>query len=247
MTGPLAGPLEGRVALVTGAGRGIGASVAAALAGAGAHVLLTARSAGDLDQVRQRIAGAGGSAETVLGDLTEDAFVVDLFAGVRERHGRLDVLVNNAGVAPFGPIDEVPPGQLRAVLELNTVAPYACMRQAIALMRSAGTAGVVVNVGSVEAHWTAQGESGAYPASKFALRALSLAVAKELSLEGSPIRVCLVNPGGTDTGMVDTTVQPRPVLLDPDDVARSVLHVVTAPPGSHVFELGVVATGRHYW
>lgn len=248
MTGTGQQPLTGQVAVVTGAGRGIGAAVAAALAEAGAHVVLTARSAAELDQVRERIAGASGSAETVAGDLTGPGFVDEFFDGIKERHNRLDVVVNNAGIAPFGPIEDVPPEQLRAVLEINTVAPYACMRRAIVLMRDRRTAGHVVNIGSVEAHWTAQGESGAYPASKFALRALTMAVSKQLSIEGSPIRVSLVNPGGSDTGMVNAAgVPPRTDLLDPDEVARSVLHIVTAPPGSHVFELGVVATGRHYW
>ncbi|MEU8225387.1 SDR family oxidoreductase [Kribbella sp. NPDC048915] len=232
---------------MTGAGRGIGASVARALADAGAHVVLAARSASELDRVAAQIAQTDGSAESVAGDLTAPGFVDDLFDGIQERHQRLDILVNSAGAAPFGPIEDVKPEQLRAVLEVNTVVPYACMRRAIMLMRERATTGHVVNIGSVEAHWTAQGESGAYPASKFALRALTLAVSKQLSLERSPIRVSLLNPGGTDTALVNPAGEHRTDLLDPDEVARSVLHIVTAPAGSHVFELGVVATGRHYW
>jgi Short-chain dehydrogenases of various substrate specificities len=239
--------LEGRHALVTGAGRGIGRAVAGLLAEAGASLTLTARSGHELDAVAAAIRSAGGTADTVAGDITDDAFVEALFASIDERAGRLDVLVNNAGMAQFGPVADVPPAQLRRTLELNTVAPYACMRLAVTRMRAGSDDGHIVNVGSVESYWTKQGESGAYPASKFALRALTLAVAKELKLGGSGIRVSMVNPGGTDTTLVNPEGEDNPRLLDPQIVAQAILHTVTAPPGVHVLDTIVVAQVATYW
>ena len=239
--------LEGRHALVTGAGRGIGRAVAEILAGAGASLTLTARSERELDTVANTIRSRHGAVDAIAGDITDDAFVEALFAQVDERAGRLDVLINNAGMAQFGPVADVAPELLRRTLELNTVAPYACMRLAIARMRAGSDDGHIVNVGSVESYWTAQGESGAYPASKFALRALTLAVAKELKLGGSGIRVSMVNPGGTDTTLVNPEGKDNPRLLDPQIVARAILHTVTAPPGVHVLDTIIVSQVATYW
>lgn len=239
--------LAGRHALVTGAGRGIGSAVAALLAGAGASLTLTARSEDELDTVAHAIRSCGGAVDVVAGDITDDAFVEAMFARVDERAGRLDVLINNAGMAEFGPIADVRPQQLRRTLEVNTVAPYACMRLAIARMRAGSDDGHIVNVGSVESYWTAQGESGAYPASKFALRALTLAVAKELKLGGSGIRVSMVNPGGTDTTLINPEGKDNPRLLDPQAVAQAILHTVTAPPGVHVLDTIIVSQVASYW
>lgn len=239
--------LEGRHALVTGAGRGIGRAVAELLAQAGASLTITARSADELDATAAAIRGAGGTVDAVVGDLTDDSFVEALFARTDEWAGHLDVLVNNAGMAQFGSVADVPPEQLRRTLELNTIAPYACMRNAIARMRAGSDDGHIVNVGSVESYWTAQGESGAYPASKFALRALTLAVAKELKLGGSGIRVSMVNPGGTDTTLVNPDGKDNPRLLDPQIVAQTILHTVTAPPGVHVLDTLVVSQAAAYW
>lgn len=240
-------PLAGMVALVTGAGRGIGARTAGTLAAAGAAVVVTSRSADELDAVVEGIRSGGNEARAVPGDITDEAFVEELFHWVREDHSRLDILVNSAGIAPFAPMAEVPPEQLQNVLRLNTVAPYACMRQAISLMESAGGRGHIVNIGSVEGHWPTYGESGAYPSSKFALRALTMTTSKELKQRRSGIHVSMVSPGGVDTTLVTGTGASQADLLEPEAVARSVLHIVTAPPDVHVFEVIVVPAGRVYW
>jgi NAD(P)-dependent dehydrogenase (short-subunit alcohol dehydrogenase family) len=239
--------LEGRTALVTGAGRGIGAAVARSLAAEGAHVVLSARSAEELELVATSIGEHGGTADVHAGDLSDLTFVDELFGRVEDLGKGLEILVNNAGVAPFGPIEDVSPQDLEDVLRINTVVPYACMRRAMALMGRGSDDGHIVNIGSVESYWTAQGESGAYPASKFALRALTMAATKELKARGSGIRVSMVNPGGVDTALVNPTAEPRPDLLRPEDVARAVMHTVTAPPGVHVFDTIVVAQSRAYW
>lgn len=239
--------LTGRVALVTGAGRGIGAAVARMLAEAGATTILTARSDDELTQVAEAIRLGGGTADTMSGDITATPFVDTLFDSIHARHGRIDIVINNAGTASFAPIADVPPDSLRQMLELNTVAPYACMRRGIMAMREGDDDGCIVNIGSVEAHWTAHGEAGLYPATKFALRALTMAVSKELKESGSGIRVCMVNPGGVDTTLINPTREHRPRLLAPEHVARSVLHIVTAPPEVHVFDTVVVAQPFSTW
>ncbi|WP_448002148.1 SDR family oxidoreductase [Agromyces bauzanensis] len=239
--------LTGRVAAVTGAGRGIGRAIALDLAAAGATVVLTSRTAADLQETARLIGERGGEYRVVAGDITDSAFVGRLFEGIERDHSRLDILVNSAGVSRFAPIAEVDPDSLRATIESNTIAPYACMRLAIDIMRRSGDDGVIVNIGSVEAHWTAHGESGAYPASKFALRALTMAISKQLKKEKSGIRVSMVNPGGTDTLMINRTGKPRPELLRPEDVATAVMHVVLAPPNVHVFDTVVVSKGGLFW
>lgn len=237
--------LAGKVAAVTGAGRGIGRSVALALAASGANVVLTSRTNDELERVAEEIRGCGGEASTLAGNIADTAFVDEYFDFIEESNGRLDTLINNAGAARFASLEEVTPQDLHEMLNVNTVAPYACMRRAIRLMRDGDDEGHVVNIGSVEAFWTSQGGSGAYPASKFALRALTMAIAKELKESGSGIRVSMVNPGGVDTTLVDGPPNPR--LLRPEAVARAVMHTVTAPPDVHVFDTMVVAKSSVYW
>lgn len=240
MTG-LSHRLDDQVAVITGAGRGIGAATARALAAAGALTVITARSGEELDAVAREIRAAGGAAEVVPGDLADHAFVDELFDGVQERHGRLDVLVNNAGTAWFAPIAQVTPERWASMLALNTVAPYACMRRALGIMRAGSDDGRIVNVSSVEAYWTAFGDCGAYPASKFALRAMSQGVAKELKQAGSGVRVCMLSLGGVNTTLVNPSGEPNPIMLDPAVAAQAVLNAVAVGPDVHVFDTVVMA------
>ncbi|MBI2300944.1 MAG: SDR family oxidoreductase, partial [Armatimonadetes bacterium] len=166
------GCLDGQVALVTGAGRGIGRACAELLAAEGAAVVLVARTAEEVSAAAAQIRAAGGEAEAVPGDITDDGFVKRLFEGVQARHGRLDILVNNAGIAPGGGVAEQSVEALRQCLELNVVALYACLQQAVLLMRANGDTGKIINIGSVRTHWTEAGGGGTYNASKYALKAI---------------------------------------------------------------------------
>lgn len=239
--------LTGRVCLVTGASRGIGAAIARAFARAGAMVVLTARSASCLDAVCREIVSGGGRASAIAGDLRSDEFLSELFAQMEADHGRLDVLVNNAGVAPFGPAADLPVAALRECLELNVIAAFACTQRAIRLMRRTGDRGKIINIGSVRSHWTESGDAGAYNASKYALRAMTESIARELHGSGSRIAVSMVCPGVVDTTLTNPQKEPRPDWLTPEAVADAVLHVASAPPHVNVFDITLFPTCQRPW
>ncbi len=200
-------PLEGRVAVVTGAGRGIGASTAAHLARLGAQVVLVARSekelggvAAALDDLRVK-AGGGGLGLPVVCDVTDPVQVERLFAEVDERFGRLDVLVNNAAAVVVGPVSELPLAAWEGLLRANLTSVFLCTQAALARMRPARR-GVVINVASVSGVPGVEKLAGiaAYAATKGGVIAFSEALAAELAPEG--VRVLAVSPGSVDTPML---------------------------------------------
>ena len=240
-------PLQGKVALVTGSGRGIGAAIARLLAAEGATVVLAARTATELDEVAAGITAAGGEALAVPGNVTDDEFIKALFHRIEEAFGRLDILVNSAGIAPFGSVEELPVDRLRAVLDLNVTAAFACTQQAVRLMKANGGVGKIINIGSVRSHWTEAGDSGAYNISKYGLRAMTESVARQLHGTGLNISVGLVSPGVVDTTLTNPGHEPRPDWLQPETVARAVLHAVTAPDNVNVFETILFSTVQKPW
>ncbi|NLC55576.1 MAG: SDR family oxidoreductase [Armatimonadetes bacterium] len=239
--------LDGKIALVTGAGRGIGRAVAELLAREGATVILVARTEAELAATVAAIRDAGGQARAIPGDLTQDAFVEHLFAAIRQEFGRLDILVNSAGMAPFGPVEELPVQKFRECLELNVVAVFACMQQAIRLMKETGGRGKILNIGSVRSHWSEGGDGGAYNASKYGLRGLTESVARQLHGSGLEIAVGMVCPGVVDTPLTNPGREPRPEWLRPEMVAEAVLHALTAPPGVNVYDTTLFAMFQKPW
>jgi len=239
--------LKDKIALVTGASRGIGRAVAERLAQYGAAVLLTARTASDLEQIAQTVRTAGGRAFPVPGDITDEDFVEALFGTVRERFGRLDILVNNAGVAPFGPVEDLSVHEFRRCMEVNLVAAFMCTQQAVRLMKQAGGTGKIINIGSVRSHWTENGDAGAYNASKAGLRAMTESVARQLHGSGLDIAVGLVCPGVVDTTLTNPGREPRPDWLAPETVAQAVLQAVMAPPKVNVFDITLFPTFQKPW
>ena len=240
-------PLQNRVALVTGAGRGIGRAVAVTLGVHGAAVVVTARTETELNTTADLIRDAGAPVLVVPGDLTAPGFIETLFRQVKERFGRVDIVVNNAGVAPFGPVQELPVEEFRRCLELNVTAVFACTQQAVRMMEAQGGEGKIINLGSVRSHWTESGDAGAYNASKAALRALTESVARQLHGTGSRIAVGLVCPGVADTPLTNPTGRPRPQWLNPDTVAAAVLHAVCAPPTVNVFDTILFPVTQKPW
>ncbi|MEO6256979.1 MAG: SDR family NAD(P)-dependent oxidoreductase [Sphingomicrobium sp.] len=192
-------PLAGKLALVTGASRGIGAATAEALAAAGAHVILVARTASALEAVDDRIDEAGGSATIAPLDLTDSPSIAKLAAAVAERWPALDIVVLNAAMlGSLTPVEHIDPKEYARVLALNLLANQAVIAAFDPLIRKAERAELVALTSSVgsepRAFW------GAYGSSKAALEVLLGAYADETQHSGR-IRVHIVDPGATRTRM----------------------------------------------
>jgi NAD(P)-dependent dehydrogenase (short-subunit alcohol dehydrogenase family) len=192
-------PLQGKLALVTGASRGIGAATAEALGQEGAHVVLTARTAAGLEAVEERIHAAGGSATIAPLDLTEGDSIARLAAAIAERWAALDILVLNA--ATLGSLSAVPAidgKEFNRVLTLNVLANQALIAAFDPLLRQSEAGRVLAVTSSVGRHPRAYW--GAYGASKAAHETLVLSYADEVR-NISPIRIAIVDPGSTATEM----------------------------------------------
>ncbi|MGI5164072.1 SDR family NAD(P)-dependent oxidoreductase [Spirillospora sp. CA-253888] len=189
----------GKVALVTGGGSGLGRAVALAFAREGAAVAVAGRGAEALAQTVELIEAEGGAASAVTADVTDSAEVARLVATVAERHGGLDVAVNNAGVlGAFGPLADLPEDEWTALLDVNLTGVFLSMKHEIAHMRAHG-GGAIVNVASnIGAHQRREGLA-AYAASKAAVSALTRGAAREYI--GAGVRINAVSPGPADTSM----------------------------------------------
>ena len=192
-------PFSGKLALVTGASRGIGAATAEALAAAGAHVILTARSTAALEQVEERIHAAGGNATIAPMDLNEADNIKKLAEAVAGRWGSLDILILNAAMlGSLSPVEHLDPKELERVFKLNVLANQALIAAFDPLLRRAEKAEVVGLTASVggepRAFW------GGYGASKAAFDTMLGAYADETAHAGR-LRVQIVDPGATRTRM----------------------------------------------
>ena len=219
-------PFHGKLALVSGASRGIGAATAEALAAAGAHVILTARTAAALEEVEDRIHSAGGAATIAPMDLTQSDHVAKLAEAVAERWGSLDMLILNAAMlGSLSPVEHLDPKELGRVFALNVYANQALVAAFDPLLRRAEKAeviGITSSVGSEpRAFW------GGYGASKAAFETLLGAYADETAHAGK-LRVQIVDPGATRTRMRQLAFpgEEPDSLKGPDVVGAAIVEII---------------------
>jgi 2-deoxy-D-gluconate 3-dehydrogenase len=234
--------LDGRVALVTGAGRGIGRAIAMRLAEAGAAVAVADLDADAALEVTEAIRAAGGTAEAAPADVADEADVKTLVRACGDQMGGLDVLVNNAGIFPMRPVLEMATADFDRVLSVNLRGAFLCTREAALAMVEQGRGGSIVNVTSVDALHPSMVGLAHYDASKHGMWGFTKNVALELAPHG--IRVNAVAPGGVLTEGVrqmgagtDEAVAafagrvPLQRMGDPDDIARAVLFLAVPMSG----------------
>jgi NAD(P)-dependent dehydrogenase (short-subunit alcohol dehydrogenase family) len=222
--------LRGASALVTGAGRGIGRAVARSLGGEGAKVALVSRTPSELQAVRAEIEAAGGRALAIPGDLRDPAFPLRAVEKAVAEHGRLQILVNNAGVGAFANLLDTTDAMWDEVMETNLTAVFRLTRAALPHLMKGG--GQVFMVSSLAGTNPIAGLA-AYCASKAALD--HLAACLMLEVRGAGVKVSVIAPGSVDTGFAG---MPRggdtSWMLRPEDVAEAILGLARGRQGAHL-------------
>jgi 3-oxoacyl-[acyl-carrier protein] reductase len=226
--------LAGQVAVVTGAGRGIGAAIARRLAHLGAAVVLAGRTLPDLAKTADAIVTVGDRAEAIRCDVTSVDSLKGLAQSVQEKFGHLDILVNNAGIGGFAtPLHELPVEDWDRILNTNLRGVFYAIR-AFAPLMIHGRSGHIINISSL-AGKNALPNGAAYAASKWGLNGLTYSVAEELRAHN--IRVAVVCPGSTNTDLSPHVGKDPSRMLQPDDVAHVVEMLVRQSPQSFASEV----------
>lgn len=241
--------LGGRVALVTGASRGIGEATARLLARHGAHVIVSSRRQDSVAAVAEGIRADGGEASALACHVGETDSIEAAFALIEQEHGRLDILVNNAGSMLSSPLRSADPADLKRMTDLNFLTPVLAAQAAIAPMKAAG-GGHLVFIGSLGARFCTPGNA-VYAGVKSAIHAFAETLRKELIADGT--RVTTILPGFVATEITGHIPDEATKAafegfmgsmtpLQPDDIAAAILYAVTQPPGVSPTEIVVRPT-----
>lgn len=232
----------GQVVLVTGAGRGLGREIAVAFARAGADVVVTARTESQVKNTARKVREFGRRALAVVADVTREDQVRAMVDQALQEFGQVDVLVNNAGMAVYGPFVEQEAADWQAMVDTNLMGTIFCAHAVLPHMLTRGR-GLIVNIASVAGIHGIPGEA-VYRAAKHGVRGFTEALAVELKDEG--VRVCGIYPGGMDTRFwdVQTYRGDRSRIMDPARVAEMVLAVAAQPPGTLVREVILFPTNE---
>jgi NADP-dependent 3-hydroxy acid dehydrogenase YdfG len=238
--------LEGKTALVTGGGSGIGAEIARTLAANGCRVAITGRRESRLQEV---VASSKNEILIRVCDVANRDDVSALFSWVREELGAVDILVNSAGInIARRSMADLDPADWDKLLQINATGAYNCIREVLPQMREKQD-GIIVNISSVAGIRAGLLGGVAYNASKFAMSALSLTVGEEESKNG--IRLTSIYPGEVETPILDERPVPvsaehRARILQPEDLAAAALMVVSLPPRARVPELVMIPTTQSF-
>ena len=245
--------LAGKVAVVTGASKGIGASIAKYLAAEGASVVVDyATSKTGADAVVERITYEGGKAIAVQADVSKPEEITRLFAETKSAYGKLDVLVNNAGIYDFQPLESITPDHFHKQFDLNVLGLLLTTKEAVTLMGPEG--GSIINISSIVGPMPVGGGS-VYSATKAAVDALTIALSKELGPK--KIRVNSLNPGMVETeglhtvgfaegdfrNMVESQT-PLGRIAQPEDIARAAVFFASEESGWVTGQVLIVAGGQ---
>jgi len=237
--------LNGKTALITGAGRGIGRAIALALAKKGIDSALSARNETELEATQQMVAENGGRAVVLPADLTEEKNCIALVERAIEHLGHLDMLINNAGIGLFGPLEEMTTEQWDSIMHVNVRAPFILCREAIPHLKKQPLSWII-SVASVVAVKGYVNQS-AYSASKHALLGMHKAMAKEVAEYNT--RVHVICPGGVETEMV-TRARPdldTSVLMKPEDIANTVAFLLMQQGNAVIDEIHLRRASSTPW
>ncbi len=233
--------LKDKVAIVTGASRGIGHAISESLAQLGAHVYLCARDESKLKDAVAQLRGQGFSAESAACDVTRIKDWEALASRVKSQHGRLDILINNAGVGSFGkPLHETSIEDWTNMVDTNLRGVFFGIKTMALLMIATG-GGDIVNISSI-ASKNAVKNAAAYAATKWGVNGLSASAAEEL--REHKIRVSVICPGSTDTELILGMNTNTSRMLKPSDIAHAVITLVTQAPQSFISELVIRPTQK---
>ncbi len=235
-----------RAALVTGGSSGIGLAIARALGEDGYGVTLSARRPDKLEQAAAALAADGIDVEAVPANMAEEADIVELVGRHRERFGRLDVLINNAGMGIGGPIAEQDAKKLDMQLAVNLRALFLTTRECLPMLKEAGAEhrkALIANTASI-AGKSGQGWLAAYSATKFGVVGFTQALHKEHASDG--IQATALCPGFVDTAMTDWVKEsvPKEQMIQPSDIAEAVRYLLRTSPACIVPELQFIRPGE---
>jgi len=236
--------LAGKVALVTGASSGIGEAAALALAQEGASVAVSGRRKERLDALVQRLEDAGGKGLALPGDVSVEAEALKSVEDTVAHFGRIDILINSAGVNEFGGVDSLPLELWPKVIDINLMGTLYTCKAAVPRMK-AQSGGDIINISSTAGR-RAAAAFAAYATSKFGVTGLTESLRQEVGRDG--IRVCIIEPGATSTEIADSISDPKAReaiwkhvtkegAMASADIADAILFVVTLPPRANVSQM----------
>ncbi len=237
------GKLDGKIALITGASRGIGKGIAEGFAREGAALVLVARDGARLQQLEESLTAARRNVIAMPADVTDEQQVQAAFQRTMQLFGRLDILVNNAGVFDGGPLDELTLDAWEKVMAVNLRGPFLCTREALRIMKPQ-QGGRIINIGSISAQ-RVRPNSAAYSTSKHGIWGLT----QVTQLEGRPhgISCCCLHPGNVEVEtLADTQRRKQEPVMQPEELAEAAITMAALPAHISMLEAIVMPVAQPY-